>query len=255
MQNKNTGQLRIGPKHTKGKQIHHVEEAEDTSHDAGELNSQISVEGPAISGIKNPGMNTPLQTGFVNFNRNTAITDVKKYDENEILKKEIGHPDAIVNANKSSEESSEEEEDDSDEEPDNKEFNERDENFVIESDNVNDKLYSSETEEEEQGKKILADKKSKILPTKEKKKGLNLSSSSSSSTSEESTESTNPKEKLNVNSNIKKSLQPTSANDNNKKKSFALNLHSESESQGRGGVDEFDVSGPENDLAEDDFWN
>ena len=44
-------------------------------------------------------------------------------------------------------------------------------------------------------------------------------------------------------------------NDYNKKNTFALNLQSESESQGRGGIDEFDVSGPENDLAEDDFWN
>ena len=76
-----------------------------------------------------------------------------------------------------------------------------------------------------------------------------------SMSSEESSESTKPKLKSNGDSKVQKPLQSSSTNDYNKKNTFALNLQSESESQGRGGIDEFDVSGPENDLAEDDFWN
>ena len=252
---KNVAQIRPKLTVAKPKQSHLAEEAEDTSHDAGELNSQITVEDPVAVGGMISRDKKPLQGGYVNFNTSTAISNDKDNDVNEILKKEIGHPDAIVNNNKSSEESSDDDEDESEEEPNNKEFHERDENFVIESDNVNDKLYSSETEDDDNDKKVLADQKSKKLLTKEKNKGLNLSSSCASSSSEESTETTKSKEKLNENSNVKKSLQPSAANEFNKKKSFALNLHSESESQGRGGVEEFDVSGPENDLAEDDFWN
>ena len=52
----------------------------------------------------------------------------------------------------------------------------------------------------------------------------------------------------------KRTLASNSTNNSRPNKTLALTLHSESESHGRG-VDEFDVSVPENELAEDDCWN
>ena len=251
-----------------------MEEGEDTSHDAGELNSQESSGEPVAPCEANSGIKKQLQEGFVNFKTKTTACDIHQSEEKEnYSKKTIGHPDHIINNTKSSEDSSDEEDDEeSEEELNDKDYQERDENFVIESDNVHDKLYSSETDDDDNDKKPLKDKtmenksyqfsanknqpqNTKPVLTKEGTKELNLSTNSSSTSSEESSESTSPKKKLNAETNVQYHLPSSTAKEYDKKKTFALNLQSESESQGREGIDEFDVSGPENDLAEDDFWN
>ena len=151
---------------------------------------------------------------------------------------------------------------------------EREENFLIESDNVNDKLYSSETEDEDNMQKIQTNQsngkndrlsggikrtnvstKNEASILKDRKQQLNISSESTSSSSDEKSELQPTKSKSNIKtSGEQKPMTSNSTNNRRPNKTLALNLHSESESQGRG-VDEFDVSGPENELAEDDFWN
>ena len=189
---------------------------------------------------------------------------------------EIGHPDRILNTSKSSEETSDEEDEESEEESRSKDgiAMEREENFLIESDNINDKLYSSETEDDDNIQKLQTNKsngknerfsggierpkvssKTEDSVPKNRKQQLNISSESTASSSEEKSELQPTKSGRNINtSGQRKTMTSNSTNNSRQNKTLALNLHSDSESHGRG-VEEFDVSGPENELGEDDFWN
>ena len=252
-----------------------LEETEDTSRDAGELNSQDLTEDPFSSKTSKKKENL----GVVNFSDVKIKKETSLQMSRDSLTKQIGHPDHILNRNKSSEEESSDSEDDESEEDskssNNDNDNERDENFIIESDNINDKLYSSETEDEENLVKKPFNDKSNINKEhyqrkigdskqtdethrpailKEGKTLSNLSSSSiSTSTSNHNKAAHSIKPGTNFNEVNKPHIQAYSAN--TAKKSFALNLRSDSESHDQEDVDEFDISGPQNDLAEDDFWN
>ena len=196
--------------------------------------------------------------GLVNFkeakilNPNTS----SKLEEN-CVQKEIGHPDRVLQAAiQSSEESSDEDEDSEDESKDSEENEEdRDENFVIESDNIDEKLYSSETEDEDiddlknDETKV---KKEKPYETAVKTSPKDLMSSTSSSEQRPKGQPSNPTRQIKQSTHA--TINDESNKDNRQKRILALNIQSDSETQ-VGAIDEFEVSGPENDLAEDDFWN
>ena len=253
-----------------------IEEGEDTSHDAGDLNSQEST-GHLIGSAKGKELiKLPFEKneGLRHNHKNSSYTgDV-------VIKKEIGHPDHVLTSNNSHDETSDEEDDESEEESKSSDVDEkeRDENFVIESDNMNDKLYSSETEEDEdpvqKNYQNRAAKNNVLRPGKTGKEfqilnetqddrirggksSSNFSNDSTSTASNSHHEAGIKKPDSNISSGGQKGKQKAmfanKPGDKNKHNNhIALNLQSASESQNQ---DELDVSGPENDLVEDDFWN
>ena len=253
-----------------------IEEGEDTSHDAGDLNSQESTGHP-IGSAKNQEL-TKLP-----FGKNEGLRHNHKNSSDTgdvVIKKEIGHPDHVLTSNNSNDETSDEEDDESEEESKSSDVDEkeRDENFVIESDNVNDKLYSSESEEDDDPvqknypnravtNNVLRPEKAgneaQILNEKQDdrirggKSASNFSNDSTSTASDSNYEEGIRKPGSNITSGEQKGKQKAmfanKPGDKNKRNNhIALNLQSASESQNQ---DELDVSGPENDLVEDDFWN
>ena len=93
MGNKTTQQVRPGQKLSKDKHRPLVEEGEDTSHDAGELNSQESSGEPVAPCEANSGIKKQFQEGFVNFKTKTTACDIHQSEEKEnYSKKTIGVP-------------------------------------------------------------------------------------------------------------------------------------------------------------------
>ena len=76
--NQNIGLTRPGLKQSKDKRYLLAEDGEDTSHDAGDLNSQTSNEDPLASGKGSAGKKKQPQAGFVNFNRTTKNPKMQK---------------------------------------------------------------------------------------------------------------------------------------------------------------------------------
>ena len=60
--NKDIGLTRPGLKQSKNKPYHLAEDGEDTSHDAGDLNSQTSNEDPLASGKGSTGKKRKIST-------------------------------------------------------------------------------------------------------------------------------------------------------------------------------------------------
>ena len=253
-----------------------IEEGEDTSHDAGDLNSQESTG--HLRGSAKCKELTKLPIG-----KNEGLRHNHKnssYTGDEVIKKVIGHPDHVLTSNNSNDETSDEEDDESEEESKSSDDDEkeRDENFVIESDNVNDKLYSSESEDDDdpvqKNYQNKAAKNNVIRPGKAGtecqilngtqdgrirggKSSSNFSNDSTSTASDSHQEAGISKPGGNMSSGGQKSkpkaMFTNKLGDKNKHNNpIALNLQSASESQNQ---DELDVSGPDNDLVEDDFWN
>ena len=214
------------------------------------------------------------------FEKNEGLTHNHK-DSSEtgdvVIKKEIGHPDHLLTSNNSNDETSDEEDEESEEESKSSEVDEkeRDENFVIESDNVNDKLYSSESEDDDdpiqknyQNRAVKnnflrpakAGNESQILNEKpddrirEGKSSSHFSNDSTSTASDSHQEAGISKNGSSGGQKSKpKAMFANKLGEKNKRNNpIALNLQSASESQNQ---DELDVSGPDNDLVEDDFWN
>ena len=249
------------------------EEGEDTSHDAGDLNSQEST-GHLIGSAKGKEL-TKLP-----FEKNEGLTHNHKDSSDTgdvVIKKEIGHPDHLLTSNNSNDETSDEEDEESEEESKSSEVDEkeRDENFVIESDNVNDKLYSSESEDDDdpiqknyQNRAVKnnvlrpakAGNESQILNEKPDerirggKSSSNFSNDSTSTASDSHQDAGTSKNDSSGGQKSKpKAMFANKLGEKNKRNNpIALNLQSASESQNQ---DELDVSGPDNDLVEDDFWN
>lgn len=143
--------------------------------------------------------------------------------------KTIGHPDRTPEAAKVSVESDEDEEE------------ERDENFVIESDNIDEKLYSSESDSPQQ-------------PQRQKQEAIPQESTTTDDEEEEDEDETeDEKVEPKVHHNVKKQ-------EASKPNKFQLNLQSESDTNsakkvavGDNNAAEYDISGPE--MDDDDFWN
>ena len=108
-----------------------IEEGEDTSHDAGDIISQESNR----DSLRNPSSKNVSNVAFVHFKDATTQNKNTAAKEESVAKKEIGHPDRVLQKSESSE-SSDDDEEESDEETKNGDDNEddRDENFIIESD-------------------------------------------------------------------------------------------------------------------------
>ena len=199
-----------------------------------------------------------INRGFVNFKEGKILNpNTSSKPEEGCAQKEIGHPDRVLQAPKqSSEESSAEDEDSEDESKDSEENEEdRDENFVIESDNIDEKLYSSETEDED----IYDLKNDGTRTKKEKPYGIAVKTSSKdlmSSTSLSENRSKRQPSQLTkqIQQNTRPAINDESNTNNRQNRILALNIQSDSETQ-VGAIGEFDVSGLENDLAEDDFWH
>ncbi len=208
---------------------------EDTSQDAADLVSQENSKENLRNDLVKASVQVHHQGG-----RRLSQSHQEQPNPSRPSFTEIGHPDtggkstshSDPEADKNNEKKVVTDEDDDDDD-------DRDENFVIESDNIDDKLYSSETEPNE-SPKVVAAATSKMKFEKASPRKPRSSVSSSTSDDPGDNKKRDAKSKF---------TKPPMV--------MTLQLQSETDSEqvnGRGRGRDEDISGPEMEN-DDDFWN